>query len=340
MITEKQQKSFDVLGKLRLPVVSAPMFLSSGPDLVVACSTAGVVGTFPAHNQRDAAGFEEWVVEINNRLADSQEKTGIKPAPYGVNLIVHKSNTKLDDELAICIKHKVPIIITSLGAVSDLVDAVHGYGGIVWHDVINLRHARKAAAAGVDGLIAVSAGAGGHTGTANPLGFVNELRGFYDGLILLSGSISNGGDIAAAQVMGAHIGYMGTRFIATQECMSDEAYKKMLIDAHHADIVATPAVTGVNANFITTSLTEAGIDPSILGDHSKMDIGEELNEALSASNAKKPWRDIWSAGHGVGGIDDIPNVAALVLRLEEEYHAAISRQVALAKTYATNPFSA
>lgn len=334
MRTNKQRKTDDLLGQLRMPVVAAPMFLSSGPDLVVACCTAGVVGTFPAHNQRTIEGFEEWIIEINQRLEAFEQSTGQKPAPYGVNLIVHKTNAKLDDELAICIKHKVPIIITSLGAVSDLIEAVHSYGGVVWHDVINLRHAQKAAGAGVDGLIAVSAGAGGHTGKASPFGLVNEIREFYDGVVLLSGSLSNGADVAAAQVMGADLGYMGTRFIATEECMSDDAYKEMLIEANQADIVATPAVTGVNANFITTSLENAGIEADTLANHDKMDIGDELMEALSESNSKKAWRDIWSAGHGVGGIEDVPSVETLVQRLEDEYHQAVKAQAERAQSYA------
>jgi nitronate monooxygenase len=340
MSAQKKQKSFDVLGQLRLPVVAAPMFLSSGPDLVVACCTAGVVGTFPAHNRRDAEGFEEWVVEVNKRLAAFEAETGQKPAPFGVNLIVHKTNAKLEQELAVCIKHKVPIIITSLGAVSDLVDAVHGYGGVVWHDIINLRHAKKAAEAGVDGLIAVSAGAGGHTGLANPFGLVHELREFYDGVILLSGSISNGSAIAASQVMGANLSYMGTRFIATKECMSDDRYKDMLIQSCYADIITTAAVTGVNATFIARSLEAAGVDVEALARRDKMDIGEELTEALGEGNSNKPWRDIWSAGHGVGGIEDAPSVEELILRLEAEYHAAIKAQFGLSQSYGWPPYDA
>lgn len=312
------------------------MFLSSGPDLVTACCRAGIVGTFPAHNQRTTAGFEEWLVEIKKDLVEYENESGNTPAPFGVNLIVHKSNAKLEDELALCVKHEVPIIITSLGAVSDLVEAVHGYGGIVLHDVINLRHARKAAAAGVDGLIAVSAGAGGHTGQASPFALIHEIRAFYDGMILLSGSLSTGADIAAAQMMGADYAYMGTRFIATRESMSPEDYKDMVVNAKAADIVSTKAVTGVNANFMAQSLEQAGIDVETLPEHGEVDINEELGEALMESNTSKPWRDIWSAGHGVGSIDDIPSVAELVQRLKVEYVDAVDAQRELARAYGGN----
>lgn len=321
------------LAKLDLPLIAAPMFLSSGPDLVVACCTSGIVGTFPAHNQRSAAGFEDWCIDIKSRLQAHAAETGQTPAPFGVNLIVHKSNAKLQEELEVCIRQEVPIIITSLGAVRDVVDRVHDYGGLVFHDVINLRHARKAAEAGVDGLIAVSAGAGGHTGSANPFGLVHEIKEFYDGYVILSGSLSSGSDIAAAQVMGADFAYMGTRFIATQEAMSQDDYKEMVVAAHQADILATPAVTGVNANFITTSLEQAGIDPNDLSAHGALDINEELGEALRESNESKPWRDIWSAGHGVGAIDDIPHVDDLIKRMIEEYLSASTAQAARAEQY-------
>lgn len=307
---------------LKLPLVAAPMFLSSGPDLVVACCTAGIVGTFPAHNQRTVEGFEQWIIEIKTRLAQVADDTGIKPAPFGVNLIVHKSNAKLADELAICIKHQVPIIITSLGAVRDVVDQVHGYGGMVWHDIINLRHAHKAVDAGVDGLIAVTAGAGGHTGTANPFALMHEIRSFFDGYVLLSGSLSSGADLAAAQIMGADFGYMGTRFIATNEAASQEDYKNMIVASHQSDIVSTDQVTGVNANFIKASLDHAGIDLAADHDHGQLDINEELGDALRESNSSKPWRDIWSAGHGVGSITDIPIVKDLIDRMITEYRDA------------------
>ena len=323
----------DQLENLRLPLISAPMFLSSGPDLVVACCESGIVGTFPAHNQRTAAGFEDWCIDIKSRLAAHAEATGTETAPYGVNLIVHKSNAKLEEELEVCIRQEVPIIITSLGAVRDLVDRVHAYGGLVFHDVINIRHAKKAAEAGVDGLIAVSAGAGGHTGNINPFGLVHEIKEFYKGYVLLSGSLSSGSDVAAAQVMGADFGYMGTRFIATQEAMSPNDYKDMVVTSQFVDILATPAVTGVNANFITTSLEQAGIDPNDLSSHGELNINDELGEALRESNDSKPWRDIWSAGHGVGAVEDIPHVADLVERMIDDYHGATLAQMERAQSY-------
>ena len=323
----------DDLNALSLPLIAAPMFLSSGPDLVVACCNAGIVGTFPAHNQRTAARFEDWCIDIKSRLSDFEESMGKKPAPYGVNLIVHKSNAKLEEELEVCIRQEVPIIITSLGAVRDIVDRVHAYGGLVFHDVINLRHAQKAASAGVDGLIAVSAGAGGHTGSANPFGLIHEIKDFFDGYVILSGSLSNGTDIAAAQVMGADFAYMGTRFIATEEAMSPEDYKEMVVTSHHADILATSAVTGVNANFIASSLEQAGIDLDDLSAHGELNINDELGEALRESNENKPWRDIWSAGHGVGGVTDIPNTADLIDRFRTEYLDATVAQVSRAERY-------
>ena len=322
------------LQDLRLPLIAAPMFLSSGPDLVVSCCTAGIVGTLPAHNQRSAAGFEEWVIEIKQRLVAHAEATGTKPAPYGVNLLVHKSNAKLQEEIEVCIRQETPIIITSLGAVRDLVERIHDYGGLVFHDVINLRHARKAAEAGVDGLVAVCAGAGGHTGNVNPFGLMHEIKAFYDGIVILSGALSSGDDIAAAQMMGADFAYMGTRFIATKEALSPDDYKDMVVTSVLADILTTPAVTGVNANFITTSLEKAGIDPDDLSAHGALNINDELADALRESNESKPWRDIWSAGHGVGGIDDIPHVSDMIERMRDEYQAAISAQVERAKAFA------
>ena len=299
---------------LSLPVIAAPMFLASGPDLVLACCRAGIVGTFPAKNQRTLEGLEDWLITIRDGLAAIEDKTSQPAPPYGVNLIVHRTNQIVEEELALCVKYKVPLVITSLGAVPELIDQVHGYGGVVFHDVINLRHAKKAASAGVDGLIAVAAGAGGHTGQASPFGLINEIRQFFDGTVLLSGSISTGADVAAAQTMGADLAYLGTRFINTQECQSPDDYKQMIIDSQFDDIVATPAVSGVNANFLTASLDNAGVDPNAPNEHGLVDIDKELAEALtSSSNDFKPLRDIWSAGHGVGSISDIPSVADLSL---------------------------
>lgn len=320
--------------QLTLPLIAAPMFLASGPDLVVACCQSGIVGTFPAKNQRTLEGFEGWLTQITNRLAIDEKKTGKKPAPFGVNLIVHKSNHLLQDELALCIKYKVPLIITSLGAVRDVISAIHDYGGIVFHDVINLRHSQKAAEAGIDGLIAVCAGAGGHTGQASPFGLIHEIRSFYNGTILLAGALSTGADIAAAQMIGADLAYMGTRFISTQECAAPNLYKQMLLKARAGDILLTDKVTGVHANFIKQSLEQSGIELDNLVAHRDIDINKELDDALNPENHHaKPWRDIWSAGHGVGAIDDIPQVSVLVARLLEEYRDANKAQIERSKNY-------
>ena len=296
---------------LKLPLIAAPMFLVSGPEIVTACCKAGIIGSFPALNQRTAEGFDEWLTLIEKELKDV-------PNPgFAVNLIVHKTNPRLQEDLDTCIKHKVPLIITSLGAVPEIVDAVHAYGGLVYHDVINLRHANKAAEAGVDGLIAVSAGAGGHAGLLSPFALISEIRKFYDKTIILSGAMSTGRDIAAAQAAGADFAYMGTRFINTKESRAIDDYKNMIIDAAAADIVYTDKVSGVNANFLGPSIAAAGgNDESHAG--KAVDFGNEL-----LADEAKAWKDVWSAGHGVGGIDDIPNVSDLVSRLHSEYSAAI-----------------
>ncbi len=310
--------------RLKLPMVVAPMFLASGTSLVTECCKAGVVGTFPALNQRSSEGFEQWLEEIKAELTRFEKETGQKAAPYGVNLIVHKSNPRLAADLALCVKHEVPLIITSLGADSSVVDAIHGYGGIVFHDVINARHAKKAAGAGVDGLIAVAAGAGGHAGTWSPFALVNEIRQFFDKTVLLSGCMSSGSDIAAAQMMGADLAYMGTRFINTQECMVQDEYKQQITQSSANDIVYTPQVSGVNANFIRQSIEAAGMDLDNMDKPKGIDFGAELDEANSDKKTAhaKPWKDIWSAGHGVGSIDDTPTVLELVNRLKEQYQAA------------------
>ena len=313
---------------LSLPVVTAPMFLASGPKLVIECCKAGIVGTFPSLNQRSTEGFDQWLNEIQTALTEFEASTGNKAAPFGVNLIVHKSNPRLQDDLAICIKHKVPLIITSLGAASELINAIHGYGGIVFHDVINLRHAKKAASAGVDGLIAVCAGAGGHAGTLSPFALVNEIRAFFDKTILLAGSISNGNDIAAAQMIGADLAYMGTRFIGTQESQVSTAYKAMLAESTAADIIYTDAISGVNANFIRPSIEAAGMDVDKMKAPAQVDFGSELEEATSeTSDRSKPWKDIWSAGHGIGSINDTPTSKELIDRLKNEYQQAHQDQL-------------
>jgi len=313
--------------RLRLPVVAAPMFLASGPDLVLACCRAGIVGTFPAKNQRDLDGLDQWLQQISSGLAASTTQTGDQPAPYGVNLIVHPSNKTLEQELDLCAAYRVPIIITSLGAVPQIVDRVHAYGGIVFHDVVNRRHAEKAAAAGVDGLIAVSAGAGGHTGLANPFALIAEIRRFFNGTLLLAGSLGSGSDIAAAQTIGADLAYMGTRFVATRECAADAAYKAMIHESQLADITTTAAVSGITANFLQPSLDRAGISadgPAVTG---AINVDADMADAFTtAANQPKPWRDIWSAGHGVGSIDHSPSVADLVRTLQQDYHAAVAAQ--------------
>ena len=296
-------------GRLTLPVIAAPMFLVSGPDLVVETCKAGVVGSFPALNQRSTEGYGEWLAEI-------RERAGNAAAPFGVNLIVHRSNTRLDADLAETVRQRVPFVITSLGAVSEVVDAIHGYGGLVFHDVINLRHAQKAAEAGVDGLIAVSAGAGGHAGTYNPFAFLHEIRQFYQGTIILSGAMSTGAHVVAARAAGADFAYLGTRFIATTESRAPEDYKQMILAATAKDIVYTNAISGVNGNFLRASLEAAGLDPANL---------PEFNRELHlGSSEKRAWKNIWSAGQGVGAIQDVPSTAELVARLRREYAAAIA----------------
>ncbi len=309
--------------QLKLPLIAAPLFLVSGPELVIASSKAGIVGTFPALNQRTTEGFAEWLVQIKAALDPGN---GEQPAPYGVNLIVHATNPRLEADLAVCVEHKVPLVITSLGAVSDVVDAVHSYGGQVFHDVINLRHARKAAAAGVDGLIAVSAGAGGHAGYISPFALVNEIRQFFSGQVILSGCLSTGRDLAAAVTMGADFGYMGTRFINTQESRAAEGYRQMINESSAADIVYTDKVSGVNANFLRDSLAKAGMDDATLHDRSDIDFGSELMP--DENGEASAWKDIWSAGQGVGSIDSVPTVEALVTQLEADYRAAILEQAA------------
>lgn len=295
---------------LRLPAIAAPMFLASGPDLVVEVCRSGLVGTFPALNQRTTDGFVEWLGEINARLADVPDA-----APYGVNLIVHRSNPRLEADLYKIVEHKVPLIITSLGAVPDVVNAVHSYGGLVFHDVINRRHAEKAAEAGVDGIIAVTAGAGGHAGMLSPFALIPEIRSFFDGTIILSGAMSTGDQIAAARVMGADMAYLGTRFLATKEATISEEQKRMTVAARAADIFYTPAISGVAANFLRPSLVAAGLDPDNLVSHGAMDLGNEA----------KAWKTVWSAGQGVASLKDVPGAAELCERLIAEYAQAMAR---------------
>ncbi len=311
------------INSLGLPVIAAPMFLISGPELVIECCKNGIVGTFPALNQRTTEGFEEWVVKIKNELAAFEKETGKKPAPFGVNLIVHQSNPRVQADLAICAKHQVPLIITSLGAVSQLVDFVHSYGGLVFHDVIKKRHAEKAAEAGVDGLILVAAGAGGHGGTLNPIAFINEIKSFFHKTILLSGCISTGKDVASALQMGADLAYMGTRFINTSESQASEEYRKMIIDAGANDVIYTAAVSGVNANFLRASLESMGITEEMWKKEGKMNFGGDKN---AAHDEAKAWKTIWSAGQGVTSISDSLPASELINRLKMEFKSAIEEQ--------------
>lgn len=289
---------------LKLPVIAAPMFLVSGPDLVVECCNNGVIGTFPSLNQRTTEGYREWLQEIKSRLKPDA-------AAFGVNHIVHPTNPRLMADMMVSVEEKVPLIITSLGAVRDVVEAVHGYGGVVFHDIANVRHAKKAAQAGVDGLILVANGAGGHAGVVNPFALVEEVRSFFDGTIILSGCLSTGRDVAAATMMGADFAYMGTRFISTTESQAQPEYKQMIVDAGASDITYTPAVSGIPANFLTPSLIANGIDPKTLPEH-KLDMADEA----------KAWKTVWSAGQGAGAVHDILPTEQLVRRLRDEYAEA------------------
>jgi len=311
---------------LKIPVVASPMFIVSQVDLVLECCKNGIIGTFPALNNRQTDGFETWLIEIKEELKQYENQHNVKLPPYGVNLIVHKSNPRVDADLAVCVRQKVPIVITSLGAVRDVVDKVHSYGGLVFHDVINKRHAQKAIDAGVDGLILVCAGAGGHAGTLNPMPFVSEIRSMFDGVILLAGCISSGQDVASAMQMGADIAYMGTRFIATKEAIAQEAYKQMIIDSETKDIVYTASVSGVNANYIAASLNAAGITEEYWKNKAKINFGEKLEDA-------KAWKDIWSAGHGAATIKDNIPVKELIQRLQKEFKMAIERQSKLLEKF-------
>ncbi len=315
------------ISDLALPVIAAPMFLISGPELVIECCKNGIIGTFPALNQRSSDGFEQWLIQIKIALETWEQENGSKAAPFGVNLIVHPTNERLQDDMKICIKHRVPIIITSLGAVAELVAAVHSYGGLVFHDIIKKRHAEKAAEAGVDGLILVSAGAGGHAGTLNPMSLIAEVKSVFDGTIILAGCISTGRDIASAMQMGANLAYMGTRFINTTESQAPEAYREMIADAGAGEITYTAAVSGVHANFLAPSLKAAGLSEEDLRQDKKIDFGKELNTEAKA------WKTIWSAGQGVTSIHETLPVSRLVGRLKQEFRDALESQKELLNVY-------
>lgn len=305
--------------RLRLPVVGAPMFIVSTPQLVVAQCKAGIVGSFPALNARPASQLDEWLAQISEALA-AHAHPGVKVAPFAVNQIVHSSNDRLAQDIEMCVKHRVPIVITSLRPPAEVVAAVHGYGGIVLHDVINIRHAEKAIAQGVDGIIAVCAGAGGHAGTLSPFALVKEIREIFDGTILLSGAMSTGADVLAALALGADLAYMGTRFIATAEANASDEYKRMLIDSRAEDIVYTSMFSGVAGNYLRASIARAGFDPDRLPE-----AGKPMNFGAAGNTELKAWKDIWSAGQSVSGIHEVETVRTVVDRMAAEYAAARGR---------------
>ena len=306
-------------GKLKIPVVGAPLFIVSGPELVISQCKAGVVGSFPALNARPQEVLDEWLIQIKEELdKHNQENPDSPAAPFAVNQICHASNDRLMQDMESCVRHEVPIIITSLRPPLEIVEAAHSYGGVVFHDVINVRHAKKAAEQGVDGLILVCAGAGGHAGTHSPFALVREVKEWFDGTILLSGSISDGHSIASSLALGADLAYIGTRFIATKEANADQGYKDMLIESSASDIVYSSLFTGVNGNYLKPSIEKAGLDPDNLpgADKSKMNFG-------SGGNTKsKAWKDIWGSGQGIGSIKSDPTVQELVNELIEQYEKA------------------
>ena len=308
---------------LQLPVVASPMFIVSNPDLVIAQCKAGIVGSFPALNARPAEELEVWLKRITEELdAWNQANPDSPAAPFAVNQIVHKSNNRLEHDLEMCVKYKVPIVITSLGARVDVNEAIHSYGGLVSHDIINNFFAKKAIEKGADGLIAVATGAGGHAGTLSPLALIQEIREWFDGPLLLSGSIATGDSILAAQAMGADLGYIGSAFIATDEANADERYKQSIVDGSANDIIYSNLFTGVHGNYLRNSIEAAGLDPDNLpeSDPSKMDFGD---------GSSKAWKDIWGSGQGIGAVKKVGPAADLIARLKQEYSAARQRMEGL-----------
>ena len=306
--------------KLVMPVIGAPLFLVSGPDLVIAQCKAGIVGSFPALNARPQHVLDEWIVRIKTELAEYQEQNpDAKVAPFAVNQICHGSNDRLMQDMETCVKHEVPIIITSLRPPSEVVDAAHSYGGLVFHDVINVRHAKKAAEQGVDGLILVCSGAGGHAGTLSPFALVREVKEWFDGAIILSGAISSGSAVASSLALGSDFAYIGTRFIATEEANAEEGYKQMLIESAANDIVYSSLFTGVHGNYLKGSIEKAGLDPQNLPDADK----STMNFGSGGNTESKAWKDIWGSGQGTGSIKDAPSVAKLVDNLTAEFEEAV-----------------
>jgi nitronate monooxygenase len=313
--------------RLSLPLIGSPMFIASTPDLVIAQCKAGIIGSFPALNARPPALLDEWLTRIRTELDEhARANPGAKVAPFAVNQIAHASNDRLAHDMEACVRHRVPVIITSLRPPREIVDAAHSYGGLVFHDVISVRHARKAAEQGVDGIIAVCAGAGGHAGMASPFALVREIRSFFDGTIILSGAMSSGADVFAALALGADMAYIGTRFLATTEARVPDGYKQMIVDSSSDDVVYTSLFTGVKGNYLARSVTAAGLDPANLpeADKSKMDFGSGGNME------KKAWRDIWSGGQGVGNIHEVIPTAELVARMVHEYEDTRRRMCGVA----------
>jgi nitronate monooxygenase len=305
--------------RLSLPVIGSPLFIISGPELVLAQCKAGIVGSFPALNARPQPLLEDWLRRITTDLdAWRAAHPGARVAPFAVNQIIHGSNDRLAQDMELCVRYRVPIIITSLRAPDELVEPVHSYGGLIFHDVTSIRHARRAIQAGVDGLILVCAGAGGHAGTLSPFAFLEEIRQFYDGTVILGGSLTTGRSIYAALAAGADLAYVGTRFIATREANAMPEYKQMLVDSTADDIVYTNLFTGVHGNYLKPSITGAGLDPNNLPASDK----SRMNWAEFASPGKKAWRDIWGAGQGVGAITSVPATAELIASMRREYEAA------------------
>lgn len=305
---------------LSMPVIGSPLFLVSGPELVIAQCKAGIIGSFPALNARPQHVLEEWIIRIKTELAEYQEQNpDAKVAPFAVNQICHGSNDRLMEDMATCVKQEVPIIITSLRPPAELVEAAHSYGGLVYHDVINVRHAKKAAEQGVDGLILVCAGAGGHAGALSPFALLREVKQWFDGTIILSGSIGDGYSVASSLALGADFAYMGTRFIATKEANADPEYKTMLEESAADDIVYSSLFTGVSGNYLKPSIKNAGMDPDNLPDADK----SSMNFGSGGNTKSKAWKDIWGSGQGIGLIEDSPSVGELVGRIKVEFDSAV-----------------
>lgn len=314
-------KAQTLLSQMRLPVIAAPLFIISNPDLVIAQCKAGIIGSFPSLNARPLDMLDEWLVRIKAELAAHDVAHPDKPAaPFAVNLIVHKSNTRLEEDLELCVKHEVPVIICSLGAREDVYEAIHSYGGIVLHDIINQTFAHKAIEKGADGLIAVATGAGGHAGVQSPFALIQEIREWFDGPLLLSGAISTGESLLAAQVLGADLGYAGSPFIATDEANAVPGYKQMIADSGAEDIVTSSLFTGVSGNYLAPSIRAAGMDPDALAsaDASSMSFSDKRSKP-------KAWSDVWGAGQGIGAVRDVRPAASVIARLEREYNEARAR---------------